>query len=305
VLDVASGDGYLLLPFTERGMSVLGLETDAQVAASARVPTQQGAFSLASAERLAARGWLADLVLVNHALAHVDNVDDFVAGLARILCPGGTIAIEFHHALHVLRGGQFDIVCHAHPNYVTLLALEAAFWRHGLTIVAAYESALHGGSVRAMARRAAERPAVDRSVEAIRKKERAGGLEGLAGYASVGHRAERVKRDLVGFLKSATSAGTLVAGYGAPTRGITLLNYCGVTVESLPFTVDRAPDKQGGFLPGCHIPVRPPEAIAAARPKYVLILPWALSDEIMEQMSVVRTWGGRFVVAVPELRMLN
>lgn len=289
VLDVSSSDGALLRPFAARGMEVVGIE--------------QGAFNLDVARQVALTHGGFDLVLVNHALAHAGDVDDFVAGLACALRPGGSIAIEFHHALSLVRG-QFDVACHAHRSYLSLHALELAMARHELAIVDAEQIELHGGSVRATVAHSADERPIRSGVRQVRTVEQACGLESRGGYAELFATAERVKSGLLAFLRQARDEGMRVVGYGAPSRGITLLNYCGISAQSIQFTVDRSPDKQGRFLPGSRIPVLAPAAIRAARPDFVLILPWALSEEIVQQMSDVRAWGGRFVVAVPELRIL-
>jgi len=304
VLDVASGDGDLLQRFAERGMDVLGLEPNVDIVASARVPTQRGFFGRDVARALVAAGGQFDLILVNHALGHAVDLDDFVAGLACALRPGGRVAIEFHHALSLVRG-HFDVACHAHRCYLSLHALESAVARHGLAIVDAEQIDLHGGSVRATAAHGADECPVGAGLAQVRATEREWSLETPDGYAELGAMAERVKAGLLEFLDQVRAEGASVVGYGAPSRGTTLLNYTCITFEDIPFTVDRSPAKQGRCLPGSRIPVLEPEAIGAARPEYVLILPWALSDEIQQQMSHVRDWGGRFVVAVPELRILD
>lgn len=290
VLDVACSDGALLRPFAERGMDVLGVE--------------EGRFSLEMAGELARTRGGFDLVLVNHALAHAADLDDFVAGLACALRVGGSIAIEFHHALSLVHG-HFDVACHAHRSYLSLLALESSLARHGLAVVDAEQIALHGGSVRATVAHQAEKRPICAGVGQVRAAEHACGLESPSGYADLAATAERVKAGLLAFLEQARDDGVRVVGYGAPSRGITLLNYCGIGSEDIQFTVDRSPAKQGRFLPGSRIPVLAPAAIRAAQPEYVLILPWALSEEIVQQMSDVHEWGGRFVVAVPELRILD
>jgi SAM-dependent methyltransferase len=304
VLDVASGEGTLLEPFLERDVEVLGLEPNPAVAAAAAVPTRHGRFDLRTARELVAERGQFDLILVNHALAHADDLNDTVAGLTRALRPDGRVAIEFHHALSLARG-HFDVACHAHAYYLSLCALEGILARHGLAIVDAKQLELHGGSVRAIAVHADRAAPVYPSVRDLRAIEREAQLDTSAGYRGVAATAQRVKHDFVAFLDWANARGARVAAYGAPSRGITLLNYCAVTIDRIAFTVDRSPAKQGRFLPGSGLPVLAPEAIEAARPDYVVILPWALRDEISEQMSDVRRWGGRFVVAMPELRILD
>jgi SAM-dependent methyltransferase len=303
VLDVASGDGALLRPFMARGMSVLGIEPNAEIAGVADVPTRHGHFGLSLARSLVAGGGPFDLILVNHALAHAANLDDFVAGLACALRPGGGIALEFHHALSLVRG-QFDVVCHAHRSYLSLHALEHVARRHDLAIVDAELIQLHGGSVRATLARAGDGRRIS-GPEQVYAVERCWRLDTLAGYNGVAMAAAQVRVRLLAFLEQAAAVGASVVGYGAPSRGITLLNYCGVSSKQLAFTVDRSSAKQDRFLPGSRIPVLAPDAILAARPDFVLILPWALSDEIVQQLADVRGWGGRFVVAVPELRILD
>jgi SAM-dependent methyltransferase len=304
VLDVASGEGALLRPFFEHGSRVVGLEPNAHIAASAAVPTVQGVFGLDAADALVRANGQFDLVLVNHALAHATDLDDFIAGLARALRPGGLIAIEFIHSLSLVRG-QFDVIDHAHRSYVSLHALGSAMARHGLAIVDAEQIELHGGSVRAIGVHAAEGLVVCPGVRELLALERACGLDKPAGYRGLAASATQVKRALKSFLARAAAEGASVAAYGAPNRGTTLLNYCEITSAEIPFTVDRSPAKQGRFLPGCHLPVLAPEAMLSRRPDYVLILPWPLSQEIVGQMSAVRDWGGKFLVAVPELRILH
>ncbi len=302
VLDVASRDGHLLRTFSERGMAVLGLDADSE-SAEAAVPTRDVAFGRAAARALHEEGLGAKLVLVNHALAHVEDLDDFVAGLELVLAPGGAVAFEFHHVLG-LAEGQFDIVCHPHRSYLSLLALEAALVRNGLTLIEAEENGLHGGSVRCLATRTRERPRPRTEVAALLERERGHGLDRPAGYSAVQKRATAVRGELLAFLRRESARGASVAAYGAPARGVVLLNFCSVTTELVGFTVDRSPAKQGRFLPGSRLPVLPPSALEEARPEYVLVLPWPLLPEISEQMSVVRSWGGKFVVAMPELQVL-
>ncbi|MBV9547177.1 MAG: methyltransferase domain-containing protein [Chloroflexi bacterium] len=290
VLDVASEDGVLLGPFADRGAQVCGVEA--------------GHFGTQSARALVATHGRFDLILVNHALAHAVDLDDFVAGLACALRPGGSIAIEFHHALSLIRG-HFDVACHAHRSYLSMHALESALARYGLVIVDAEQIDLHGGSVRATACHGSDERRIGPGVGDVRAVEHASGLETSAGYAGVADTAERVRAGLLEFLERTAGNGARVVGYGAPSRGITLLNYCAVTTDRIDFTVDRSPAKQGRFLPGSRIPVLAPDAIRTTRPEFVLILPWALSHEIVQQMRDVREWGGQFVVAVPELRILN
>lgn len=285
---------------------MLGLERDSPTAASALVPTRVAEFQLATARTLVVEdGFQADLVLVNHALAHAEDLDDLVAGLELVLAPGGAIAIEFHHVERVVHSAQFDIISHPHHSYLSLLALEPLLERHGLQLVDAACVEIYGGSMRGLVRRRAESPVVAEGVPTVRAQELEAGLDRLETYLRIGEQATSVRDNLLHFLTEASAAGQVVVGYGAPSRGTTLLNYCGIGPELLSFTVDRSPLKQGRLLPGCQIPVHAPEAVRAARPAYLLILPWALAAEISAQMAELRTWGGQFVTALPDLAILD
>jgi len=304
VLDVSSGSGALLRPFQKYGWRVLGVEANAETAAGAEVPTEQGVFGLDLAHRLVAAHGQFDLILVNHALAHANDVLDYVAGLAWALRPGGTLEIEFIHVLSLVHG-QFDVVDHAHRSYLSLHALAAALAEHGLVPVDAERVDLHGGSIRAVARHASDEPTVRSGVLQVLDLERAERLDTPIGFQHLPATAEHVKGGLRSFLDKVHAEGARVVGYGAPNRGTMLLNYCQVTSDDIAFTVDRSPAKQGHVLPGCRLPVLAPEEIFAARPNYVLILPWPLREEIVQQMADISQWGARFVVAVPELRILD
>jgi len=313
IVDVAAADGHLLAPFVAEGHRVVGLQDDTSPVAPAReasIPTIRGRIGRRSAELVIADHGHADLVLVNHALAHVDDLDDAVAGLAMLLAPGGTIAIEAHHVLGIVAGAQFDIVSHAHRSYLSLVTLERAMARHGLTVQAARTVELHGGSLQLEARRTGDArmagsDSQDSELLELRDLEREHGLDRVDGYGGIEGRAVRARRELRSFLEGCKATGLQVVGYGAPARGTTLLNSAQVTRELVDFTVDRAPDKQGRLLPGCRIPIRAPEEVEVARPDRLLILVWPLKDEIMRQMSLVRSWGGRFVVPLPELLVLD
>lgn len=245
----------------------------------------------------------ADLVLVHHALAHVDDLDDAVAGVIDLVAPDGTVAIEAHHVLGIVSQSQFDVVGHAHRSYLSLVSLEQVLMRHGLHAVTARRVDAYGGSIRVTARLGAPQAddAGSAEVRALREVERSAGLDRAEGYAGLDRGATNAIRALQAFLEDCRARHVTVAGYGAPARGTTLLNAAGISPALLPFTVDRSPAKQWRVLPGCRIPIRPPEAIDAARPDRILILPWPLRLEIEQQLSGARTWGGRFVVALPEL----
>lgn len=245
----------------------------------------------------------ADLVLAHHELAHVDNLDDAIAGMALLRAPRGTVAIEAHYVLGIVTQAQFDVVGHAHRSYLSLASLEHALLRHGLHVSMARRVDAFGGSIRVAADDGGSRSdaAGDADLQGLRDAEQAAGLDRLDGYAGLDSAASAATGMLRAFLERCQAARVSVAGYGAPARGTTLLNAAGITPELLPFTVDRSPRKQGRALPGCRIPIHEPEAIDAGRPARILILPWPLRVEIEHQLSAARAWGARFVVALPEL----
>ncbi|HKH04770.1 MAG TPA: class I SAM-dependent methyltransferase [Acidimicrobiales bacterium] len=306
VVELASNDGYLLQWFVEKGIPVLGVEPAAnvaQVAIDRGIPTRVEFFGAEQARALAAEGVRADLVAGNNVLAQVPDLNSFVAGITTILAPGGTVTIEFPHLRKLMAGNQFDTIYHEHFSYFSLLATERIFAAHGLTLFDVEELWSHGGSLRVYARHAEEadgRP-VTEAVERLRAAEIAFGLDRMATYERFGAQVEATKRGILRFLVDARDAGKRVVGYGAPGKGNTLLNYCGIRTDLIEFTVDRNPYKHGRFLPGTHIPVHPPDALDEARPDYVFILPWNLRDEIARQLAHVREWGGKFVVPIPEI----
>ena len=306
VVELASNDGYLLQWFVEKGIPVLGVEPAAnvaQVAIDRGIPTRVEFFGAEQARALAAEGVRADLVAGNNVLAQVPDLNSFVAGITTILAPGGTVTIEFPHLRKLMAGNQFDTIYHEHFSYFSLLATERIFAAHGLTLFDVEELWSHGGSLRVYGRHAEEadgRP-VTEAVERLRAAEIAFGLDRMATYERFGAQVEATKRGILRFLVDARDAGKRVVGYGAPGKGNTLLNYCGIRTDLIEFTVDRNPYKHGRFLPGTHIPVHPPDALDEARPDYVFILPWNLRDEIARQLAHVREWGGKFVVPIPEI----
>jgi 2-polyprenyl-3-methyl-5-hydroxy-6-metoxy-1,4-benzoquinol methylase len=308
VVEVASNDGYLLQYFTRRGITVLGVEPATNVAAVAverGIPTEVAFFGEATARRLRDRGIAPDLMAANNVLAHVPNINDFVQGFAILLKPEGVVTVEFPHLLRLMQESQFDTIYHEHFSYLSLHIVQRIFARHGLLVFDVERPPTHGGSLRVFACHASsarhdETPAVAR----LLAEEVAAGLEGDDAYRRFAHQVVEAKCALLRFLIDARVQGKLVAAYGAPAKGNTLLNYCGVGPELIAFTVDRSPHKQGMLLPGTRIPVRAPEAILQAKPDYVLILPWNLQEEITAQMAAVRDWGGRFVVPIPTTRVL-
>ncbi|HEY7140320.1 MAG TPA: class I SAM-dependent methyltransferase [Methylomirabilota bacterium] len=305
VVEVGSNDGYLLQYLVARGIPALGVEPARNVAAAATergIPTIVDMFGRRAAQALVAAGRRADLLIGNNVLAQVPDLDDFVAGLALALAPGGVLTLEFQHLLRLLEESQFDTIYHEHFSYFSLGTAARVLAAHGLAVFDVEELPTHGGSLRVYAERRerAGRPASDR-VPALLARERAAGLECLDAYAGFRERVHEAKRALLEFLIGARRAGKRVAGYGAPGKGNTLLNFCGIGTDLVECTVDRNPYKQGKFLPGSRIPIFAPEHIAATRPDYLLILPWNLREEIMGQMAGIRAWGGQFVVPIPRV----
>jgi 2-polyprenyl-3-methyl-5-hydroxy-6-metoxy-1,4-benzoquinol methylase len=309
VVEIASNDGYLLQYFIERGIPALGIEPAANVAAVAQrkgVPTTVAFFGAATAQTLSDQGRQADLLIANNVLAHVPELNDFVRGMCTLLKPGGVITVEFPHLLQLIRGHQFDTIYHEHFSYFSFTVAERVFAAHGLTLFDVEELTTHGGSLRIYARHAANSALpVTQPVHELRLRERGAALDDIDSYLAFAGQVKRTKRSLLRFLINAQELGKSVVGYGAPAKGVTLLNYCGVRSDLLAYTVDRSPHKQGSFLPGVHLPVYPPERIFETRPDFVLILPWNLQDEVVAQMDGIRAWGGRFVVPLPEVRVLS
>jgi hypothetical protein len=307
VVELASNDGYLLQYFVEAGIPVLGIEPAANVASAAvkkGVPTVVKFFGRETAQELAAQGKQADLLLGNNVLAQVPDLNSFVAGMKILLKPQGVITMEFPHLVRLMEQSQFDTIYHEHFSYFSLLTTERIFAAHGMTLFDVEELSTHGGSLRIYA---CDNKDLSKSVSsrllALRKQEDAAGLAHIKSYASFGERARDAKCALLDFLIASRRAGKRVVGYGAPGKGNTLLNYCGIRTDLLAYTVDRNPYKQGKFLPGSHIPIFAPEHIRETKPDYVLILPWNLREEIIQQMSHIRGWGGQFVVPIPKVRV--
>ena len=306
VIEIASNDGYLLTNFVAAGIPCLGIEPAANVAraATARgVPTEVAFFSAETARRLAAQGHRADLLAAKNVLAHVPDINDFVAGIALLLKPEGVFTVEFPHLMNLISQVQFDTIYHEHFTYLSLLALERVFARHGLRVFDVEEIPTHGGSLRVfVCHNASERTELP-GAAAVRAREMQAQLDRPEGYAGFAERVDRVRRDLLAFLDTARAEGRSVAAYGAAAKGNTLLNYCGIGSDRIAFVADRSTAKQGLLLPGSRIPVRAPEAIFAAKPDYVLILPWNLIDELSDQLAAISTWGGRLVTAIPRLQV--
>jgi SAM-dependent methyltransferase len=308
VVEIASNDGYLLQYFKERGVPVLGIEPSANVAeaaVAAGIPSRVRFFGVETARELTGEGIRADLLLGNNVLAHVPDLNDFVGGMRLALAPGGVITMEFPHLLQLMRQNYYDTIYHEHFSYLSLVSVEKIFAHHGLTLFDVEEIAPQGGSLRIYACHTGDAAhPVGPRVAALRAREVAEGLTDLAAYRDFAAQVHRSKRDLLRFLMEAREAGKTVVGYGAPAKGNTLLNFCGIKTDLMDYTVDVSPHKHGRLLPGTRIPIHPPERIMETRPDYVLILPWNIRDEIMTSMAAVRGWGGRFVVPLPEVEVL-
>jgi 2-polyprenyl-3-methyl-5-hydroxy-6-metoxy-1,4-benzoquinol methylase len=309
VIEIASNDGYLLQYFAPHGVPVLGVEPAANVAEVARargVETAVGFFGTEFARTLEKDGIEADLLIGNNVLAHVPDLNDFVSGLSMALAPTGVITLEFPHLLQLMRGNQFDTIYHEHFSYFSFLTITTIFAHHGLRLFDVEELGTHGGSLRIYACHAGDRThAETERPEALRATERVAGLDQLESYSSFAEGVRRSKRALLTFLIEAKERGQSIVAYGAPAKGNTLLNYCGVRQDFIDYTVDRSPYKQGTALPGTRIPVYPPERILETKPDFVLILPWNLRDEIISEMAAVRDWNGRFVVPIPTVQILD
>lgn len=308
VVEVASNDGYLLQYCVARGIPALGIEPArnvAEVAIQKGVPTRVEFFGEQTARLLAAEGKSADLLLGNNVLAQVPDINDFVKGLKILLKPEGVITIEFPHLMRLMEENQFDTIYHEHFFYFSFITAEKIFAAHGLTLFDVEELPTHGGSLRIFARHTENGSReVSPRVHELRAREVASGIPRLDSYGDFAEKVKETKRKLLQFLISARREGKSVAGYGAPGKGNTLLNYCGIRTDFLDYTVDRNPYKQGKFLPGTHIPIYGPEKIMETKPDYLLILPWNFKEEIMAQNSYIREWGGKFVIPIPEVRVL-
>ena len=306
VVEVASNDGYLLRNFVRAGIPVLGIEPArnvGEVAVEKGIPTLFEFFGDALAKRLRTDEGPADLLVANNVLAHTPHLHDFVRGIASILAPQGVATLEFPHLLRLIEETQFDTIYHEHYSYFSFSTVRQIFGHHGLDLFDVEELPTHGGSLRIYAAPVDARRPVSAAVEDLLARETASGVRDLRTYASFETRVLEVRDNLLRFLEAEAADHRTVLGYGAPAKGNTLLCYCGIDSRLLPFTVDLNPHKQNLFLPGSHLPIADPQDLVEARPEHVLILPWNLKDEIMEQMQVIRTWGGHFVTAVPQLEV--
>jgi 2-polyprenyl-3-methyl-5-hydroxy-6-metoxy-1,4-benzoquinol methylase len=307
VVEVASNDGYLLQHFVAGGIPVVGVEPAGNVAEVARgkgIRTEVTFLSAASGAEVAATYGRADLVAGNNVFAHVPDIRDFSAGLAALVKPTGLVTLEFPHLLRLIERNQYDTIYHEHYQYLTLLTASRALATAGLTVVDVDELSTHGGSLRVHARHDDAAGEASPSVKAVLEAESAAGLHTLAGHAGFAEAVFRVRRDLLTFLLAARAQGKSVVGYGAPGKGNTLLNHCGIRSDLMAYTVDRSPHKQGMLLPGTHIPIHHPDRIAQDRPDYVLVLPWNLRTELTAQLAYVGDWGGRLVFPIPALELV-
>ena len=309
VMEIASNDGYLLQHFVTRDVPVLGIEPASNVARAAEekgVRTEVCFFGDGTARRIAERFGKADLLLGNNVLAHVPDINDFVQGMKHLLAPDGVVTMEFPHLLNLIRLNQFDTIYHEHFSYLSLFTVQQVFAHHGLTIFDVRELPTHGGSIRIYAchASAAGRPVTER-VTVLIERERSEGLTDLDRYSQFEQQVIETKRNILDFLITQKRLGKRIVGYGAPGKGNTLLNYCGIRTDFLDFTVDRSPHKHGTYTPGTRIPILVPDAIREARPDFVFILPWNIKDEIIGKTQYIKEWGGQWVVPIPELTVLT
>ena len=308
VVELASNDGYLLQYFVEKQIPVLGIEPAAnvaQVAIEKGVPTEIAFFGQATARRLLKEGKPhADLLLGNNVLAHVPDLNDFVAGMKLLLAPRGTITMEFPHLLRLIEQNQFDTIYHEHFSYFSFLTVQKVFAAHGLRLFDVQQVPTHGGSLRIIGCHDDDPRENTPAVAALLDEETKFGLRNIETYRAFDQAVRKVKTDLLAFLDNAQAEGKRVVGYGAPAKGNTLLNYCGVGTDRIAYTVDRSIHKQNHYLPGSHLPIHAPEKLLADKPDYVLILPWNIRDEIIGKMSAIRDHGGQFVVPIPQLKVM-
>lgn len=309
VVEVGSNDGYLLQYFVEKGIPVLGIdpaENVAEIAVKKGIPTIVEFFGTKTARELVDKGIQADVLIGNNVLAQVADLNGFVKGMKILLKPQGIITMEFPHLMRLMEGNQFDTIYHEHFSYFSIIAVEKVFAAHGFTIFDVEQLHTHGGSLRIYCRHTEDlaKPIL-KHVSELRDREEAAGFTCLEKYFSFAEKVKETKRKLLDFLIKAKRAEKSIVGYGAPGKGNTLLNYCGIRTDFLDYTVDRNPYKQEKFLPGTHIPIFHPDKIKETKPDYVLILPWNLKDEIMQQLSFIKVWGGKFVIPIPEVKIYD
>lgn len=308
VIEIASNDGYLLQYFINKGIPVLGIEPArniAKIALERGIPTEAVFFGTETAKRLVAQGKYADLLLGNNVLAHVPNLNDFVRGLKILLKPDGIITMEFPHLLRLIESNQFDTIYQEHFSYFSFLTVEKVFSTHNLVIFDVEELPTHGGSLRIFAKHQGDNTkSISEHVAKMLDKEISLGFNKISHYLTFDKQVRKIKRDILSFLIKAKQEGKIIVGYGAAAKGNTLLNYCGIRRDFIEFVVDRNPYKQGRYLPGSRIFIEHPEKIRETKPDYILILPWNIKDEVMEQLSFIRAWGGKFITPIPELKVV-
>ncbi|GLU28174.1 methyltransferase [Brucella sp. NBRC 12950] len=308
VVEIASNDGYLLQHFLTKNIPILGIEPAANVAETAiskGIPTLVEFFGSSLAAKMAAEGRKADLIVGNNVLAQVPDLNDFVRGMQLLLKPEGVITLEFPHLANLIEQNQFDTIYHEHFSYFSLLTIRYMAHRHHLKVIDVEELPTHGGSLRVYLAHNASRRKAGPRVSALLKREQAFGLNEISTYEQFSEKTRRTKRDLLSFLIAAKNAGKRICGYGAPGKGNTLLNYCGIGTDFLDFTVDRNPYKHGRFTPGMHIPIYDTPMIDTYKPDYILILPWNFKDEIIRQMQHVVEWGGKFIIPIPHVTLID
>jgi SAM-dependent methyltransferase len=308
VFEIASNDGYLLQHFLPLGVPVTGIEPAANVAKVAsqkNIPTLVEFFCLKLAQRLVSEGRRADVIIGNNVLAQVPDLNDFAAGMVHLLAPNGVITLEVPHLLRLIDQNQFDTIYHEHFSYFSLATIDRLAGKHGLKVFDVEHLSTHGGSLRVYLCRADGKHTISPAVTLLLAHEREVGFDDIRSYQQFSARVHRTKRQLLSFLIQCKEAGARVCGYGAPGKGNTLLNYCGIGTDFLDFTVDRNPYKQGQYTPGTHIPIFPVSAIDEAKPDYLLILPWNLKNEIAEQMRHVRAWGCKMIVPIPNVEVID
>jgi hypothetical protein len=309
VIEIASNDGYLLQYFQEKSIPVLGIEPAhnvAHVAIKAGIPTLIKYFGSKTAHELSKEGKQADLLIGNNVLAHVPELNDFVQGLRIILKKNGVITMEFPHLMRLMEANQFDTIYHEHFSYFSFTTVEQVFERHGLILFDVEELPTHGGSLRIYARHKDDRSKpIGERVLKLKSKEQDAGIKQIENYTCFSEKVKETKRSILEFLIKAKRDGKSIAGYGAPAKGNTLLNFCGVGTDFIDYTLDRSPHKQGHYLPGSHIPICHPDTVKQSKPDYLVIFPWNLKEEIIEQMNYIREWGCQFVVLIPEPKVYS
>ena len=309
VVEIASNDGYLLQFFVQKGIPVLGIEPAANVAQMAverGIPTLIKFFGQETAYDVSLKAGKADLLLGNNVLAHVPNLNDFVSGMKVLLKPQGVLTMEFPHLIRLIDENQFDTIYHEHFSYFSFTTVERIFAAHGLTLFDVDELSTHGGSLRIYGCHVenTSKP-VSKKVADLKSREDTWGVRKMETYSLFAERVKATKRSILKFLIDAKERGKIIAGYGAPGKGNTLLNYCGIRTDFISYTVDRSPYKQGKYTPGTHIPILHPDKIKETKPDYLFILPWNLKDEIIEQNAFIRGWGGQFVIPIPEVKVCS